>query len=459
MAPRIRFVRSPRGHRLAVAIDGSGPTLVLPAWWVSHVERDFANPAFRDFVSALARHFTVVRYDRAGVGLSDRERTEFTLEGEVADLEAVIDDHGSQRVALFAVSCGAPPAIALAARRPALIERLVVFGGYLHGATIGRLEVQKALVALVRASWGLGSKALCDIFIPGASPQAAQRFIEDQREFATSDMSARLLELTYASDVRAIAAGVRAPTLVLHRRDDRAIAFDHGREVAAAIPKAELVALEGTEHLPWLGDAAAALAALGIAPLAPASGPAPSEVVHTEVESELRRDGDVWTVRFSGRTVHAKHALGLADLAMLVAHPGRRFPAIELMRGATDLAVAADGADAVLDDNARRQFRTRLCAIDAALAEAGASSEQIARLEAERDALLSELRSAIGLGGRRRRLGDDAERARKAVSGRIRDCIARLSGLHPELGQHLGRSIETGSTCVYAPSAAMRWRT
>jgi hypothetical protein len=164
-------------------------------------------------------------------------------------------------------------------------------------------------------------------------------------------------------------------------------------------------------------------------------------------------------VRFSGRTVHAKHALGLADLAMLVAHPGRRFPAIELMRGATDLAVAADGADAVLDDNARRQFRTRLCAIDAALAEAGASSEQIARLEAERDALLSELRSAIGLGGRRRRLGDDAERARKAVSGRIRDCIARLSGLHPELGQHLGRSIETGSTCVYAPSAAMRWRT
>jgi pimeloyl-ACP methyl ester carboxylesterase len=453
VAPRIRFVHA-RGHRLATAVDGAGSALVFPAWWVSHVERDFANPDFRAFFSALARHFTVVRYDRAGVGLSDRERTDFSLESEVADLEAVIDDLGLARVTLFALSSGVPPAIVLAARRPALVERLIVFGGYLRGATIGRPDVQQALVALVRASWGLGAKALSDIFLPGASPAVAQQFVEDQRAYATGDMSARLLEMTYGPDVRDAAAGVRAPTRVLHRRDDRAIGFDHGREVAAAIAGAELVALDGAEHLPWQGDATAVLAALGIAP--DAAGRDPTD----EADAELRRDGDVWTVRFAGRTVHAKHALGLRDLATLVAHPGHGFDAMELLVGPTGGPAPRAGADPVLDETARIQFRARLAAIEASLDELGdADPEPLARLEQERAAVLHQLKSATGLGGRRRALGDDAERARKAVAGRIRDSIARLGALHPALGKHLASSIKTGATCVYTPAAPLRWHT
>jgi pimeloyl-ACP methyl ester carboxylesterase len=451
--PRIRFVHA-RRHRLATAVDGTGPALVFPAWWVSHVERDFANPAFRAFFSALARHFTVVRYDRAGVGLSDRERNDFTLESEVADLEAVVDDLGLERVTLFGVSSGAPPAIVLAARRPELVERLVVFGGYLRGAAIGRPDVQQALVSLVRASWGLGSKALCEVFLPGASPEVARQFVEDQRAYATAEMSARLLEMTYGLDVRETAAGVHAPTLVLHRRDDRAIGFDHGREVAAAIGGAELVALEGPEHLPWMGDAAAVLAALGLGP-----GARPAETAE-EADAELRRDGDVWTVRFSGRTVHAKQALGLNDLAMLVAYPGRRFDARELLVGASGGPAPVVGADPVLDATARIEFRERLATIEASLTALGDSKvDEVARLEREREALLHELKSATGLGGRRRSLGADAERARKAVAGRIRESIARLGALHPELGKHLASSIKTGSTCVYAPAAPLRWRT
>jgi hypothetical protein len=360
----------------------------------------------------------------------------------------VIESVGAPRVQLFGISCGVPPAISVAANRPALVERLVVFGGYLHGAAIGRPDVQQALVALVRASWGLGSKALCDIFLPGASPEVAQKFVEDQRESSTGEMSARLLELTYRFDVRQAAARVRAPALVLHRRDDRAIGFDHGREVAAGIAGAELVALDGAEHLPWLGDSAAVLAALGI-------------TAHdtTNAEAELRRDGEVWTVRYAGLTVHAKHALGLRDLASLLAHPGRRFQAIELMAGADSDAIPISGFDPVLDDAARKQFRTRLAAIEASLHEREPDAEHVARLEEEREAIVHALKAATGLGGRRRTLGDDAERARKAVSARIRDSIARLAALHPELGKHLGASIETGATCVYAPAEPLRWRT
>jgi pimeloyl-ACP methyl ester carboxylesterase len=130
-----RFVGGPRS-RIACAVDGAGPLLVLPAWWVSHVERDLANPAFARFFARLATRFTVVRYDRPGVGLSDRERASFTLEDEVATLEAVLDDLAVPRVSLLAVSCGAPPALMLAARRPERLERLVVFGGYACGSSI-----------------------------------------------------------------------------------------------------------------------------------------------------------------------------------------------------------------------------------------------------------------------------------------------------------------------------------
>ena len=109
MAPRIRFVRGVRGQRIAYAIDGAGPVLLFPAWWVSHVERDLDDPGFRALFSRLAESRTVVRYDRPGVGLSDRNHGELSLEEELATLEIVADECGDNRLALFGGSCGAPP--------------------------------------------------------------------------------------------------------------------------------------------------------------------------------------------------------------------------------------------------------------------------------------------------------------------------------------------------------------
>ena len=454
MAPQIRFVLSDRGDRLATAIDGSGPPLVLPAWWVSHVERDFREPRFHAFFSALATRFTVVRYDRAGVGLSDRERTRYDLDGEVADLEAVLDGLDLGRVSLLAISCGVPVAVAFAARRPERIERLTAFGGYLCGPRLGTPDVQRALAALVRASWGLGSRALCDLFLPGATSDEAARFASSQREAASAATSAQLLELTYAMDVTDLARAVRAPTRVLHRRDDLAIAFEHGREVAAGIPGAELVALEGREHLPWLGDAARVLAALGVDP-----AQAGSDESDDDAKPTLRRDGDVWRIRWAGRTLHARHSRGLADLALLVAHPGRRFAATELIAAAdAELLPPPMRGGPVVDEKARAQFQARLAVLEeeTAMALAADRPERAAELEAERDAILGELRAATGLGGRRRALGDDGERARKAVTARIRESIARLRQLDGSLADHLELTVRTGSTCVYAPDPTQR---
>ena len=177
----------------------------------------------------------------------------------------------------------------------------------------------------------------------------------------------------------------------------------------------------------------------------------------------FRRDGDVWTVAFGGRTTALKDAKGLRDLAVLLAAPGREVAAADLAAGADGsqaaAAISALGADPVLDDRARAAYRTRLADLDDELATADAHHdlERSARLAAERDALIDELARATGLGGRRRRLGDTTERARTTVTARIRDAIRRIEQAHPELGAHLRASIVTGARCAYRPAETVRW--
>ncbi len=173
--------------------------------------------------------------------------------------------------------------------------------------------------------------------------------------------------------------------------------------------------------------------------------------------------GDVLDHRkFNGRTVPLRDAKGLRDLAVLLAAPGREVAATELVagvRGGAATAIAALGADPVLDDRALAAYRARLADLHDEQAQADAlhDIERSARLAAERDALIDELTHAAGLGGRRRRLGDVTERARTTVTARIRDAIGRIERAHPELGRHLRASIVTGARCAYRPAETVRW--
>ena len=174
--------------------------------------------------------------------------------------------------------------------------------------------------------------------------------------------------------------------------------------------------------------------------------------------SEFRRDGEVWTLVFAGRRAQLRDAKGLRDLAVLLGAPGQEVAAADLVTGTAQPAQAF-GADPVLDERARTEYRTRLTELDDELAQADAHHdiERSARLAAERDALIDELGRATGLGGRRRRLGDAAERARTTVTARIRDAIGRIERAHPELGRHLRASIVTGTRCAYRPAETVRW--
>ena len=252
------------GARVAYATLGSGPALLVPALWASHLERDWSLAEYREFFSELARDHTVIRYDRLGTGLSDRDidPAGFGVELELRTLEALVAAFGLDEVALLGLSFGGCSAAAFAARRPELVSSLALVGAFARGADIAAADLREAIVATVRAHWGAGSRMMADVWIPGADAATREHFVELQRASASPELAAALLEAVYRTDVRDLLPRIAAPTLVLHRRNDRAMPFALGREVAALIPGARLVALEGDVHLPWLGDGAAVLDAL-----------------------------------------------------------------------------------------------------------------------------------------------------------------------------------------------------
>jgi len=297
----IRFLQF-AGRRVAYAVTGDGPPLVAPAWWISHLELDWGVDAFRGLWDAVGEGHSVVRYDRLGVGMSDRDvcGEELALDGDVALLRAVLDELALERVVLVGGSSGSLAAIAFAARFPERVSRLLLYGAYADGPAITSPEVRQAVVATVRSHWGLGSRLLADVFLGDASSVEQERFARYQRAAASPEIAAALLELIYRTDVRADVERVRAPTLVVHRRGDRAIPYQLGRELAAAIPGATLIPLEGSAHFPWAGDWRSVARALR-------SGVAP--------EAAVRHGGEPAAVLLSGREreVLALVASGLSD--------------------------------------------------------------------------------------------------------------------------------------------------
>ncbi len=214
-----------------------------------------------------------------------------------------------------------------------------------------------------------------------------------------------------------------------------------------------------------LAEVARKARALGLAQLArdaEAAGFAGGQVPVTE--GVFVRDGAMWSLSYGGVSVRMRDAKGLSDLAVLLAAPGRQVPAAELIAaagaGRAGLADLRLGADEVLDATARRQIRDRLASLgeDIAEAESWNDPERAARARAERDALLRELTAAAGPAGQPRLLGDQSERARKAVTARIRDVMARIERVHPALAGHLMESVTTGVRCSYSPPTPVSWR-
>ncbi len=219
----------------------------------------------------------------------------------------------------------------------------------------------------------------------------------------------------------------------LGRPEDARAHFAAARAAHEAVAAARLVELTDADQRRALG---------------PVTAPAAGGAV-------FRHAGEVWSLEFAGRTTTVRDSKGMADLAVLLARPGTPVPAVEL-------AGVIDGGDLgdVVDAQARATYRARLAELDAELSAADHAGDatRSARADEERAALLAQLGQAYGIGGRARRAGSPAERARTTVTWRIRDALRRIEGVHPELARHLRNSVRTGSACSYEPETPVSWR-
>lgn len=182
----------------------------------------------------------------------------------------------------------------------------------------------------------------------------------------------------------------------------------------------------------------------------------------------FRRVGEIWALAYDGKEVRLRDSKGLRDLARLLAQPGRAVAALDLAierptqtnqsPGLEGLREPGDVGE-LLDVTARQAYKRRLAELEAELEGAAASADlgRAARLSEERDALVNELAAAYGLGGKARRPGHPAERARTAVTSRTRSAIKKIERVHPTLGRHLRRSVHTGTFCVYEPEEPVAW--
>ncbi|SNY73078.1 alpha/beta fold hydrolase [Paractinoplanes atraurantiacus] len=253
---RAVYVSVPGGGRsIATATLGEGPPLVALPGWVSALDVIASGRDPRSsLLQRLAGRCALTLFDRYGTGLSRGPVGDFGLEASVAELRAVVARLGV-RANVLAMSEAGPLAVALAAAQPELVDRLVFVGTYADGpATFRRPELNAALVAMIRTHWGLGSKVFADLYRPGASDHAAQHLAEVLRDSADREVAAAYLEAAYEADVGDLLPKVTAPALVLHYRGDRVIPFDGGRQLAAGLPDARLIALEGRYHLPDAAD-------------------------------------------------------------------------------------------------------------------------------------------------------------------------------------------------------------
>ena len=228
------------GGRVAYALTGSGPFLLVASGWLSHLEFGWAIPAERMFHESLSSGRTLVRYDRPGCGLSDAYDGPRTMGLELATITAVTKALGMTRFDVLGWSMGAAVAAQWAADRPDTVSRLVLYGGWATGADIGDEDSRRHLLGLLATHWGLGSDLLTELFAPDADAGTRLAFTRYQRAASSAETAVALLRLAYDMDVRPALPRVQAPTLVLHRRGDRAAPVAQSRVLADEIPGAEL---------------------------------------------------------------------------------------------------------------------------------------------------------------------------------------------------------------------------
>ena len=257
-AQRIRYLRTADGVQLAWAEAGAGPTLIKAANWMTHLEYEWESPVWRHWIRFFSEHFRFIRHDERGCGMTDWNVGDLSFARWIEDLEAVVATvDPKEPFALLGISQGAATCIGYAVRHPERVSRLVLYGAYARGTyrrgDPDKERLYRALIDMTRLGWGKDNPVYRQVFtsrfIPGATDEQIGWFNELCRKTTSPEIAARLLETRANIDVMELLGSVRAPTLILHSRDDDVIPIAEGHILAAGIPGSQFVELDSKNHI------------------------------------------------------------------------------------------------------------------------------------------------------------------------------------------------------------------
>jgi class 3 adenylate cyclase len=250
MQPATRYARSGE-FNIAYQVCGEGPfDLVIVPGFISHVDLQWADPDWARGLERLASFSRLITFDKRGTGLSDPTTTLPSLEERMDDLRAVMDAAGSERAVLFGYSEGGPVSALFAATYPDRVAALVLFGAWAMMDERQRKSYDQLADAVDH--WGEGR--LLGVMAPSAAQNGLGRHLTGsfERAAASPSMARGLLNAT-TYNVAPVVGNIRVPTLVVHRTGEF-LPVGGSRDLAARIPGARFLELDGVDHWWWIGD-------------------------------------------------------------------------------------------------------------------------------------------------------------------------------------------------------------
>ncbi|NHN37234.1 alpha/beta fold hydrolase [Pseudomaricurvus alcaniphilus] len=257
LVQEVRYCKSFDGVNIAFAeLGNSKPVLVMTGNWLTHLQESAQSPVWRPLIDELTQKYRLLRYDQRGMGLSDWDVDDTSLDSYVADLEAVVDAADLPHFRLFGICQGAAIATVYAARHPERVERMVLLSGLERGwrnrsATLDR--VADTFAHMTRKGWGKATPAYRQLFstllIPDATQEHLHSLNELQRCSSSPENAVRVQEFMGSVDISAYTGQVRTPTLVMHPQSDPFIPIKQGKKLAADIPNARFLPLPSSNHL------------------------------------------------------------------------------------------------------------------------------------------------------------------------------------------------------------------
>jgi pimeloyl-ACP methyl ester carboxylesterase len=243
----VRYARTSDGVSIAFWSQGGGYPLVHSTGApFNHVQLEWSLPDYAMWFRAYGERFLHVRFDARGSGLSSSDVTDFAVEAQSRDIEAVVQRLGIARFALQATQATTMAAVDLAVNRPDLVSHLVLIDGYTNGREYLRLPQTVALRALMEADWTLFTESLANVMSGDWSAERGAENARFFRECVSQQNCLAFFDAVAGSDVSALLPRITQPTLVLHHKRISYPSLENARALVSGIPNARLVLLEGT---------------------------------------------------------------------------------------------------------------------------------------------------------------------------------------------------------------------